>query len=183
LPHGATVIFYSKSADADDLALGVPHWRKVLSNFHPVEIEVGGRRYPSVEHAFHAAKARCSNKPEVAAAFEIGGSVPANAAAAKKAGGRAGFAKMGATLDCAEWDRVRDDATMMALRARWLADPLFRHILLATRDLNLTLVHFERGGWRSYWGGTVIADNIVVGANTLGRMLMELRDTQSTGDD
>ena len=77
------VQFYSKSADDDDISLGVPSWRKVLSNFHPVVIEVQGKRYPSVEHAFHAAKARCSDKPALAREFEVGGAVAAAPLAAR----------------------------------------------------------------------------------------------------
>ena len=119
LPAGATAIFYSKSKDVDDLGLGRADWRKVLSNFHACEIELEGRRYASVEHAFHAAKARCSNKPSVAAAFEVGGSVPRDPAKAKRAGGRAGFARLGATLNVARWDTARDAATRAALRARY----------------------------------------------------------------
>jgi len=85
LTTGATAVFYSKSKDIDDLGLGRADWRKVLSNFHPVELNVDGRRYPSVEHAFHAAKARCSSNPSAAAHFEVGGSVPKAPLAAKKA--------------------------------------------------------------------------------------------------
>ena len=59
LAPGAVAQFYSKSKDVDDLGLGRADWRKVLSNFHACEIELEGRRYSSVEHAFHAAKARC----------------------------------------------------------------------------------------------------------------------------
>merc|ERR1719231_1892886 len=71
------VQFYSKSKDSDDLGLGIPDWRKRLSNFWPCVIEVDGRRYPSIEHCFHAAKALCSSKPEIAVDWECGGSVGA----------------------------------------------------------------------------------------------------------
>ena len=47
------VQFYSKSKDADDLNISIPDWRKRLSNFWPCQVEVAGRSYPSVEHAFH----------------------------------------------------------------------------------------------------------------------------------
>ena len=63
--------FYSKSKDADDLELGLPNWRKILSNFHPVTLVVDGREYPSVEHYFHAAKAMYSDKPDIATKFEV----------------------------------------------------------------------------------------------------------------
>ena len=175
LPRGAVAMFYSKSKDVDDLGLGRPDWRKVLSNFHPVEIEVVGRRYPSVEHAFHAAKARCSSNPEVARQFEVGGSVPSTPLGAKKAGGRAGFAKLGTELDETRWNAQRDAATMAALRARLACDSTFREILATVHSKQLRLVHFERGGAKSYWGGNIRTDDgVIVGRNRLGEMLMEL---------
>ena len=175
LERGAVATFYSKSKDADDLGLGRPDWPKVLSNFHPVEIEVDGRRYSSVEHAFHAAKARCSSNPKVAAQFEVGGRVPRDPLAAKMAGGRKGFQKLGAVLNVARWNRERDAATMAALRARLACDDLFREILAAVHAKDLQLLHFERGGAKSYWGGNVRkADGVMVGRNRLGEMLMQL---------
>jgi predicted NAD-dependent protein-ADP-ribosyltransferase YbiA (DUF1768 family) len=71
------VQFYSKSKDVADLGRldegpiasswdKVANWRKVLSNFHPIEITVKNRTYPSVEHYFHAGKALCSNRPQYA---------------------------------------------------------------------------------------------------------------------
>ena len=175
LPRGAVAMFYSKSKDVDDLGLGRPDWRKVLSNFHPVEIEVAGQRYPSVEHAFHAAKARCSSNPEVARQFEVGGSVPSTPLGAKKAGGRAGFAKLGTELDETRWNAQRDAATMAALRARLACDNIFREILATVHSKQLRLVHFERGGAKSYWGGNIRTDDgVIVGRNRLGEMLMEL---------
>lgn len=178
LAHGAVAQFYSKSRDADDLGCGRADWRRVLSNFYPVEIEVGGCKYASVEHAFHAAKARCSDKPSVAAAFEVGGSVPKDPLAAKRAGGRAGFKKLGATLNTARWDAARDAAVLAALRARYAVDALFRNILAASHAKRLYLLHFERGGAKSYWGGSIRkADGERVGTNRLGCMLMELAAT------
>ena len=87
LARGSVAQFYSKSKAVDDLpvagAVGDAavrtggsrcgaDWRRVLSNFHPCEVEVGGRCYPSVEHAFHAAKCLCSSNPAAAKAFEVG---------------------------------------------------------------------------------------------------------------
>jgi ribA/ribD-fused uncharacterized protein len=176
LATGATAVFFSKSKDADDLGLGRPDWRRVLSNFYPAEITVDGRLYYSVEHAFHAAKARCSSNPSAAAHFEIGsGRVPKDPLAAKKAGGRSGFKKLGIVLDIEQWRAQRDIATMAALRARLSCDDLFRRILAAVHKKELTLLHFERGGTKSYWGGNIRkADGVQVGRNRLGEMLMDL---------
>ena len=174
--------FYSKSRDVDDIGAGFKDWRKRLSNFWPVQITVGGRMYASVEHAFHAAKARCSDKPAYAEAFECGGTVGAAPAKAKAAGGRRGFAKAGAVLHTVLWDRERDGATMAALRARAQCDTEFCTILRRTAELRLRLLHYDgRGGAASYWGGKIDKmSGCVVGHNRLGEMLMELRDEFST---
>ena len=183
LAPGAVAQFYSKSKDIDDLGCGRADWRRVLSNFHPCVIEVEGAKYASVEHAFHAAKARCSDKPSIAAAFELGGSVPRDPLAAKRAGGRAGFAALGATLDAARWDAARSGAVLAALRARYEVDAPFREILAACHAKRLYLLHFERGGAKSYWGGSIRkADGERVGANQLGCMLMELAATSGTAE-
>ena len=44
-------------------------FRRVLSNFHPCALEVGGQLYASVEHAFHARKLLACGRPELAARF------------------------------------------------------------------------------------------------------------------
>ena len=173
--------FYSKSKDADDLGIGLKDWRKRLSNFHSCKIEIDGRCYPSVEHAFHASKARCSDRPEIARTFECGGSVGSNPAAAKTAGGKGGFKKQHATLDQAQWDRVRDAETTKALRARARADAEFCSILRATAAHNVHLLHFERQAGKAYWGGAVDATGTIVGRNRLGELLMELREELNAG--
>lgn len=166
--------FYSKSKDMDDLGLGVCDWRKRLSNFWPCKIQIDGHAYPSVEHAFHAAKAACSDKPTMAANFRCGGRVGPSAQAAKSAGGKGAYKKMGASLDVAKWNAQRDDATMAALRARALCDPEFCMILRATAGKRL--LHFERHAAKAYWGGAIDAKTGgVLGCNRLGEMLMTLR--------
>ena len=180
-PRPATNVkqFYSKSKDDDDLGLGLKDWRKRLSNFWPCVIVINGRKYRSVEHAFHAAKAYLSDKPEIALNFECGGSVSASPGAAKKAGGRAGFARHGATLDMAKWDLERDGATMAALKARAHADDEYCNILRRTKELGVHLLHFERQqASKAYWGGAIDrASGEIVGVNRLGEMLMELRES------
>merc|ERR1712146_659542 len=135
--------------------MGIKDWRKRLSNFWPSVVVIDGRKYPSVEHAFHAAKALSSNKPEVALLFECGGRFGASPEAAKRAGGRAGFARLGATLDIVKWNLERDGATMAALKARAQADDEYRKILLRTKELGVHLLHFERQAKKAYWGGAV----------------------------
>jgi len=64
---------------------------------------------------------------------------------------------------------------MAILRVRLGCDALFREILAAVHEKELKLLHFERGGAKSYWGGSLRqADGVQVGRNRLGEMLMEL---------
>jgi len=181
------VQFYSKSKDVDDLgtlgegpveSLGIPNWRKVLSNFHLINVTIKGKAYPSVEHYFHAAKAMCSTNPEFAKEFEIGGTVGQKGPLdAKRAGSKAGFARAGAQLDVARWISQRDRCVARALRARARQDTLFRQILLTTHKRRLYLLHFERLGRKSYWGGSICkTTGKPVGTNRLGTLLMTLRN-------
>jgi predicted NAD-dependent protein-ADP-ribosyltransferase YbiA (DUF1768 family) len=173
--RGTVLQFFSKSAEADDLGLGVPGWRRVLSNFHPAAVALDGRRYPTAEHAFHAAKARCSDRPQLAADFEVGGRVGGDPVAAKRAGGRAGFARRGATLDRSRWGRECDEVQLRVLRQRAAADALFGRILRAVHTRGLRLLHFERAGARSYWGGSISrGTGELVGENRLGKLMLQV---------
>jgi ribA/ribD-fused uncharacterized protein len=168
-------LFYSKSKSKADLGKAIPaDWRRQLSNFWPQEIEVNGRHYPNAEAAFQAAKAMESSKPELAKNFEVGGSIGPDPADAKKAGTKKAYKEAGATLKAADWDKKRNEAMMDILQARYDSDPMFRQILEATLKANILLLHYERSGAKSYWGGAV-KDGEIVGENMLGRMLMQLR--------
>ena len=184
------VQFYSKSKDMNDLGKlgfgppdpeldGIGNWRKILSNFHNVHITVEGKTFPSVEHYFHAMKALCSDRPEYAQEFEVDGSIGRKSPLdAKRAGSKSGFTKANnATLDVPRWIATRDKSVAKALKARAKSDPLFTKILLATKERRLFLLHFERGGAKSYWGGSIQRlTGERVGRNRLGEMLMTLRD-------
>lgn len=171
-----TEIFYSKSKNKADLGKGIPAtWRRQLSNFAPVEVTIDGRTYPSVEAAFQAAKAQHSSKPEMARKFEVGGSVGPDPAEAKRHGSKKVYKAEGAVLKVQAWDAARDAAMFRALQARLEVDAEFRKILEASKEANVRLVHYERSGARSYWGGAV-KDGAVVGTNKLGKMLMALRE-------
>lgn len=168
-------LFYSKSKSKADLGKAIPaDWRRQLSNFWPQEVEVDGRKYPNPEAAFQAAKALMSSKPEMAKEFEVGGSIGPDPADAKKAGSKKAYKAAGATLKAADWDQVRNEAMMNVLKARYASDPMFRQILEATLKSNILLLHYERIGAKSYWGGAV-KDGEIVGENMLGRLLMTLR--------
>ena len=94
---------------------------------------------------------------------------------AKRAGGRGAYKRAAAQLDSDGWVERRVEIMAAALTARWDQQELFRAVLTSTRGLSL--LHFERSGARSYWGGSLGRDSgAIQGENQLGRMMMELRD-------
>lgn len=175
LKDGEVAMFYSKSKSVDDLGINCDHWRKILSNFHQVEVEIDGCKYPSPEHAFHAAKVKCSSDPEKSKEFEVGGSIPHGPAAAKRMGGKGGFKQLGIELDVGQWNAVRDEEMLKIMKYRFENEGLFKMIMMEISKKKITLLHFERSGKRSYWGGAIRKeDHQIVGRNRLGEMMMSL---------
>lgn len=179
--------FFSKSALGDDLGIEEPQWRRRLSNFSSTgaaPLSVVERQYDTVEHAFQAAKYLFAATPKkvalkVAKQFESGGSIR-GPKAAKAAGAKRGMNKLKCSLDIAQWNEMADDVMRSALRARWECDSTFRAILLEAKAEGIMLLHHERSGAESYWGGTVKGGDIM-GQNKLGEMLMELTATPEAG--
>jgi len=164
--------FYSSSKDKDDLSLGLPGWRKHLSNFAEVPggITVDGLLFPSVENAFQGEKYLCTDTPAFIHNFTCEGSIK-TAVEAKKAGGKKGMLARGAVLRKEEWAQKCDGVMKKALEARFEVDPDFRRILGAVTDSGATLLHYERGG--GYWGGKE-KNGEILGQNKLGKMMMAL---------
>ena len=182
----AIMLFFSKSKDRGELRceLGGLNWRRVLSNFHDSAITLDGSVYPTAEHAYHAAKYRCSSKPDLAVMFALPGAdgnasgggaaaVTNDPRAAKLAGGRRGMALRGAILDTPAWLGARERAMRTICEARWQQDAIFRRVLLAVKAKGWRLLHFERSGPRSFWGGFE-KEGRVEGRNALGKILMAL---------
>lgn len=173
-----TVVFFSRSSHSPPLRHGLPkHWRQVLSNFHPSRLVIDGAPYASIEHYFQGQKAVCSDRPELAQRFrsDAADGVGPDAADAKKAGGRGAYKRAGASLDVALWEQRRVSVMQRALEARWEQDELFREVLQSTQGM--ALLHFERAGARSFWGGSLRkSDGLPQGENQLGKMLTALRD-------
>ena len=166
--------FFSKSKKNQDIGQDYPaNWRNILSNFHQFEIEIDGNKYPSIEHYFHAEKFRISSKPSVASNFMVGGSVGPDTLDAKRAGGKAGFKREGVTLDIKKWNSVRDEVMTKAVMARIEQDEEYKRILLRLKDMHVVLLHFDRGGSKSYWGGKY-KDGEIMGENKLGKIMMDL---------
>ncbi|MCA9710806.1 MAG: NADAR family protein [Myxococcales bacterium] len=184
------VQFASRSKDAPALAPGLPRsWRRYLSNFASLSnlstlssaqpLRIDGHAYATVEHYFQARKAACSTRPEMAAWFTLEHAGPHRVGPdpreAKQAGARKGYRTHGAELDVARWVEVRELVMRTAIEARWAQDELFRRILVSTRGLRL--LHFERAGARSFWGGSLDATTgELQGTNRLGAIMTERRD-------
>eukprot|EP00746_Dinoflagellata_sp_MGD_P161361 gnl/MRDRNA2_/MRDRNA2_88472_c0_seq1.p1 gnl/MRDRNA2_/MRDRNA2_88472_c0~~gnl/MRDRNA2_/MRDRNA2_88472_c0_seq1.p1 ORF type:complete len:314 (+),score=65.54 gnl/MRDRNA2_/MRDRNA2_88472_c0_seq1:112-942(+) len=182
------VDFFSNSKCTDDLEIGENRWRQILSNFHMLStpLQCWGRSYPSVEHGYQAAKflrlaVPKSDAQAAAMDFEVAG-ILKKGLDAKMAGARKGMMNYGCEMDCEAWESKHQEEVMQCLlRARWDVDPQFRRILSETARQNIHLVHFERSGKSSYWGGC-IKNGEVLGTNKLGKMLMALRDEKSSTD-
>lgn len=180
-----TVVFFSKSKLASPLRHGLPrNWRQALSNFYPSNLTIEGTPYASIEHYFQGQKALCSDRPELADRFraDAADGVGPDALDAKKAGGRGAYKRAGATLSVPRWEARKQGVMQAALDARWEQDPLFRDVLRSTRGL--ALLHFERAGARSYWGGSLRkTDGMPQGENHLGKLMTALRDRQAVSSD
>ena len=123
-----------------------------LSNFHPVTIQVGEETYPSVEHAYMAAK--CAN-PEDRKQFRNPTVTPGQA---KRLG-------RGVKLRH-DWESIKLDVMECLLRKKFL-EPVLAQQLVGTGTAEL----IEGNTWGDrFWGvdGT--------GENHLGKLLMKIRD-------
>lgn len=163
-PTKTVVQFYSKSKDKDNLN-GITNWRKKLSNFWPSEIIYEGETYPSVEHAFAAAKYTFAQGGDIPDLRELSGGD------LKRAHGRRGMKSRGFVLDMHAWDAAKVSIMWSLLMQRLTRDEEFRTIL--GNLSNTYILHFERSGPRSFWGG-VYRNEVIEGQNMLGKMMMEL---------
>eukprot|EP00933_Yihiella_yeosuensis_P032906 TRINITY_DN26588_c0_g1_i2.p1 TRINITY_DN26588_c0_g1~~TRINITY_DN26588_c0_g1_i2.p1 ORF type:complete len:305 (-),score=66.32 TRINITY_DN26588_c0_g1_i2:394-1308(-) len=175
---GTVFQFYSKSKDSDDLHIAMPSWRKVLSNFHPVkpvEAAFDGHKFPTVEHYYQAAKYTFAGQDSKAQEFQVGGSIGNDPAKAKAAGSRRGFQNAGCELDKQGWSAIEDGVMWKALCSRASVDEDFCKILREVHVQGAILLHFERSGAKSYWGGSLDkSSGQQRGCNRLGEMLMAL---------
>lgn len=157
------ILFFSGSKDAD---------AKYLSNFQPASVEFMGVVYPSIEHAFQAAKFQRSDKPALASRLLF-----MDAKGAKSAGSKTAMKRAGATLDVARWNQDSLAVMKHLVAQRMKTDPLYRRMIEEGRRAGTRFLHFERSGAKSIWGGffpqgasrdTAAA---FVGQNLLGRIL------------
>lgn len=169
--------FSLKEIAAADLAakgaiLGFDGATRFLSNFAPSPVQMYGITFPTVEHAFAAAKIdpNAGVHPRADALEEMRRIAAApTPGAAKKLGRRRMLG--GRPLMRADWDRVKETLVLDLLRRKFTL-PDLRDALLATGEAQL--VELNTWGDR-IWGMVKDADGMLHGRNMLGEMLMAVR--------
>ena len=168
------VKFYSKSAQTGLVLADEENWRRYLSNFTLSPVEYGGIMFPSVEHAFAHCKYELADELADASRPDFSCNASRNQLVGgdlKRAHGRKGMKKNGFKLDVKHWNEVRVSRLQEILNSRFESDARFRRILRAAFRGNYYLLHVERSGPKSFWGGSV-KSGAVLGQNQLGKMLM-----------
>ena len=126
----------------------IPHWRRVLSNFHMENLAVNGVTYASAEHAFHAAKFHRCGAHNVARVFSVesGSKLSrADAKSAKKAGGKSGGLLAMSPEQRSMWEQHRAEEVLKIHRAKFGPAGLPRRVLLATGEAQLWHILSRRG--------------------------------------
>ena len=127
---------------------------RFLSNFFPVDVVLDGEAYPSVEHAYQAAKLSPSD-----AVGRDAIRCAATPGQAKRLGSNA--------VPRAGWDDMKVAIMRDLLRQKFTRPDLAAR-LLTTGDADL----IEGNSWGDrFWGQSPVGD----GENRLGRLLMEIR--------
>lgn len=128
---------------------------RFLSNFFILEngVWLDGLYYPSVEHAYQAAKWPCDMREQF---------LGVTAGKAKKLGREA------PKFNSKKWDRTKLSIMSGLCRQKFLNDPKLKKMLLMTDGCQLE----ERNNWGDvYWG----RDENGNGENQLGQILMDIR--------
>ena len=125
-----------------------------FSNFAPYPFELDGLRWPTVEHYFQAQK--FAGTPHVEAIRQA----PSPMVAARMGRSRARPLR-------SDWDQVKDEIMLRAVRARFAQHADLAALLRSTGDALIV----ERSRRDRYWGAG--ADGS--GANKLGQILMTVR--------
>ena len=133
-----------------DKILGFKNEFGWLSNFTECQVEFDGDVYPSVEHAY------CAAKTFEPALRELLKTLPANKAKQ--------FAKKFTLIP--DWNIIKFEVMNDLLLQKFSQEP-FRSLLLATGD-----VYIEETNW---WNDTVWGVCNGRGENRLGKMIMEIR--------
>lgn len=171
--------FYSKSKE---------YIGKRLSNFYvgPGGVLYRGITFPSIEHAFQAAKYMYTLPPTTGDFVDTTPSQRFSAVAdviakmtpegAKRAGSRSGMKQYAVQLDVKKWNADSVDVMKALVASRMKRDDLYRTLVNGGRREGIVFLHFERSCARSEWGGCFKAGEPRVvsnfkGQNKLGKIL------------
>lgn len=126
---------------------------RFLSNFWPCRVLYGPHWYPSVEHAYQAAK--CAHAQDQLAIRQA-----ASAGMAKR---------MGKEVELrTDWTQIKLEVMADLLWQKFILNPKLRDQLLATGEREL----IEGNGWGDTFWGKCRGE----GSNHLGNLIMRLRD-------
>jgi predicted NAD-dependent protein-ADP-ribosyltransferase YbiA (DUF1768 family) len=122
----------------------------------------------TAEHAFQGIKYLYSNKPDLIKSFCDG--TYETALDAKKAGGKNGMKKVGATLDIHKWKLNSYDIMKSIIEYKILNNKNIQNILKIACKNNIRFIHFSRNDM--YWGAHFDNDTkkIKKGLNKLGEI-------------
>lgn len=124
---------------------------RFLSNFYPVDVKYEGKKFPSVEHAYQAAKTKV---PEEISKIRTCGTP----FMAKKLGKKVTLRK--------DWESIKVQVMTDLVRQKFQIQ-FFKDLLLATNELKI-----EEG---NTWGDTFWGVCGGKGKNFLGKILMDIR--------
>jgi ribA/ribD-fused uncharacterized protein len=135
-----------------------------LSNFHPCQVRLYGIWYPSVEHAFQAAKAIDPDEREQIRLASTPGR-------AKRLGRRVVLRP--------DWEDVKIDLMTILLRRKFEPGSDLWDKLKATSPAEL----IEGNTWGdTFWGAVPFAQQYIdhrwIGQNQLGKLLVKIRDEE-----
>lgn len=175
----AVLKFHSRAASED------ARYLSTMASL-PVPLTFEGESYPTMEHAFHAAKfnpkyisALTPGKAnELRKKLQVGGDIEL-AKDAKSFGGKGSFKKLKLTLDQAAWNEDRAAVMRDVADARALVDERFAKILKDAVATSTELKHYERGkADEVFWGG----DRNALGKiyEEVGRELVEEGEAMQT---
>jgi hypothetical protein len=131
---------------------------RFLSNFYPVNITYEGIIYPSVEHAYVAAKTHDFEFKKMVAKLP-----DYQAGKAKRLGRKVKLRP--------DWDKVKDEI-MYSLLEKKFSTPILRELLLETGDEFL----MEGNYWHDNYWGVCNCGKCTGGKNKLGNMLYKIRE-------
>lgn len=131
---------------------------RFLSNFYPAPVWYGSVQYPTVEHAFQAAKT-------------LDSAVQDKIRRAKTPGQAKGLGRK--VVLRADWETVKVGVMKALVEAKFLENKVLAAELLATGDAELC----EGNWWNDkIWGMAKDFNGVWVGQNLLGKILMEVRE-------